>query len=351
MHEDHRLGSEGRRSATVDRLRIVGVAGNGETTGAQAVGICNERNRTMNIENMENWEIVRAARAMGCMAATVQGVKRFIEHRKGAVLDRLPIFPRRLAVDMRKIRARKIGYMEVGFESKDGEMSARYTFYRNNPKLRAVHEFEPTTNPKMHGQFTEECRRSGRWNTTHRTVFYYSVIRVDINGMRAIWSRHGKRDRVIRPPKGCYLHVDRLGFRIVDIDTGEDFHPSAAGMGSMRYKSIARANIDHKLAVVRRMDRERKEADDIERSYRRDIQRAQAGGLDVQVTLDDSLRSGNCEAGSLEFARRITGLTSDEIRKARHLIKIPGRVLLRTKNKLAMRAHKQAWMRETMVCI
>jgi hypothetical protein len=74
----------------------------------------------------------------------------------------------------------------------------------------------------------------------------------------------------------------------------------------------------------------------------------------VRVTMDDSRRAGNCIEGSLVFAERKLGIDRESVLKSRHLFSVPAPVLLRHSNEDKPRVNaaiRQAWMRETTVCI
>lgn len=72
------------------------------------------------------------------------------------------------------------------------------------------------------------------------------------------------------------------------------------------------------------------------------------------VTLLDSRSAGNCVEGSLAFAERKLGIPRAEILSAGYLFSVPADRLLRVANgntAQAEAAARDAWMRETTVCI
>jgi len=114
----------------------------------------------------------------------------------------------------------------------------------------------------------------------------------------------GVRSKIAKAPKGWSWNLDDNGIRIVNA-TGVDYHPTASDLLTMSPAEIAgkaRDNNRIRKSAKRQADAEIREAKRTAAQEADIIRRAEAEGC--MVCLADSVRAGNCSAGSVNWGQR-----------------------------------------------
>lgn len=150
-------------------------------------------------------------------------------------------------------------------------------------------------------------------------ISYVRAVGLVLSPERVAVSLHGRPDAIYPAPEGMRWDIDEHGLRLVS--ARGDYHPSATDFLAQDPVAECVANLN-RLADVR----EKAEAE-----ARAEI----AAARDVEVCLADSLRAGNCLAGSLAFAES-RGLDTRRHFAPALLIRLGGDSLLRVR--LAVRA-------------
>jgi hypothetical protein len=100
----------------------------------------------------------------------------------------------------------------------------------------------------------------------------------------------GKRQVVVGAAAGCRWDIDDNGLRLLDVATGDDYHPSD--------EELLRCNPSQTCVYELRRNAEKRRAEKAAAV----AEAAAAEG--VMVCLADSIRAGNCRTGSESFAAR-----------------------------------------------
>ena len=133
--------------------------------------------------------------------------------------------------------------------------------------------------------------RNGRWRTVQSAIGRYSVRSVaviDPQDDRNVLHLLHKTANVVRLPEGWRWRLDRLGLAAVGPDE-TDYHPTAGVLLGGAGAVVACAQVE---AATRRgvvVDEQLRAA-------------LEAGNADPLVCAADSLRAGNCRAGTLAWA-------------------------------------------------
>lgn len=146
----------------------------------------------------------------------------------------------------------------------------------------------------------DEGRYSSRCTWTK--VTYHPMIRsygwIDREGRLAVRFADLPLRR-IKAPHGYRWDKDRNGFRLVaNRNNDADYHPTASDLLSMTPRQIA-AELRENYT---RREAQRKLAREEQRRAKNAVKRAEKEGC--RVCLTDSLRAGNCEAGTRYWASR-----------------------------------------------
>lgn len=136
-------------------------------------------------------------------------------------------------------------------------------------------------------------RYSSRCTYTHYeyqpTVGCYGLA----SGSRLVFSYAGGK-KMLPAPQGYRWTTDRNGIALVSLDGKKDYHPDS---DDLRFYSPA-AIRSKLLALYRqRQEQAKKEKDDLAA-----VRRAEREGAAICVA--DSVRAGNCKAGTVNFANR-----------------------------------------------
>jgi len=149
-------------------------------------------------------------------------------------------------------------------------------------------------------------------------------------GGQALVYHHHDGKRFVKAPRGWRWHQDDNGLRLISRSSPtDDFHPNSddllKGTGYLLKRAVA-------LRQTRRAEAARS---------RREINLLVGHAPGVRVCLQDSLNAGNCETGTLEFARR-HGLDPEFYYTPTKLLKLePGNQRVKLAIAFAARRHAQ----------
>jgi hypothetical protein len=142
---------------------------------------------------------------------------------------------------------------------------------------------------------------------------------------------------------------------IIRLSDGADYHPLAWFISSPKTCSLyPPSQVDNWINELDQLARWRVEttrrAEENKRSAEYWREQRNAEKTDCFVTLADSLRAGNCMAGSLGFAREI-GINLSALKEFPWLVQVPASKVLELGGERGRLACFAAWERETMVSI
>lgn len=173
---------------------------------------------------------------------------------------------------------------------------------------------------------------------------YQSCVGISKSGKSAVVIVSCVLKRRIIAPKDLRFDHDDTGIFCRRLTDNMDFHPESKDWLRKDFWTNVRKQMA--LNYTKRLSNRKIEQEGNRLKSIMDKQMASA-----YVLLEDSRRAGNCVAGSLAFAERRLGLTSDEILAAPFLVKVQANRLLSTNEPRARAAVIQAWKRETIVAI
>lgn len=150
---------------------------------------------------------------------------------------------------------------------------------------------------------TNHGRYSSRCSYTHYT--YSVIIRswvVLLPETKKLVAKIGDYpQKIISAPRGYRWGADKNGVRLISIaHPTADFHPTAADLLLGARHCVKKLQENRKARWAVEVERRKAKADAAQAE--RIMRRAEAEGL--SVCLRDSLRAGNCEAGTVQWASR-----------------------------------------------
>lgn len=225
---------------------------------------------------------------------------------------------------------------------------------KENPRKKNIYFGNPVKKAPKPGKFAIP-----RWETIHyRGKFkgwkgskiyadYSSRVRYTSDGRTARLIQSGEMGPVIPAPAGMRWGSDSNGVKLVRISDGMDYHPTLEDYRAKDFASRVRKAMARNYLARHATAKSVKEAARFEKIFGRE------SGSCI-VTLEDSRRAGNCVEGTLRFAERKLKCDRSAILAAKHLFGVRASQLRAHANGDAQRAEaaiRQAWMRETTVCI
>ena len=231
-------------------------------------------------------------------------------------------------------------YGELAAQSECQERNRRLSNWRNpQPTLKSDLHLSYTTNT-IHYKGSFRGRTGGEY-----TPRYYSEFRFNINsGKVGAWSYLDKENVMhvmnVRAPRGYRFDVDVHGVKLVSLSCSDDdyhFDGDDLMQGVSFLRSCVITNRNKRMEDKRTRRRSKSE----EKVFYRLLPK-------LQVRLQDSIRAGNCVAGTLAYAER-RGISRDQALKDPSAF-LPGEKIDQDDTR-AMNAARAAFQRETMVCI
>ena len=139
-----------------------------------------------------------------------------------------------------------------------------------------------------HGRYSSRCKYT-RWSY----VPILKSLAIISRWGSTILYRHHSGSSFVPAPRGWYWDADANGLRLVSRSSPkDDFHPDSGDLQKGTNHLLHRAVV---LRAQRRVEAAK---------ARREKQFLLRHSKGVKVGLQDSVRAGNCQAGSLEFAKR-----------------------------------------------
>ena len=192
--------------------------------------------------------------------------------------------------------------------------------------------------------------KRGRWKTVATSSHVVSVLSYLEHGLKLV-VLHGICHLTGKPykrrqlaPKGYSFSSDDFGFKVVETATGADYHPSSDELRGSVSDWVARLVSNREGAEKVKLEAARSNAEFL----------AIHGGASTRVTLEDSMRAGNCVEGTLRFCEAKLGIRRADIIAARHLVTVSADRLLGRANGDIQRVKRAiicAFERETAISI
>lgn len=204
------------------------------------------------------------------------------------------------------------------------------------------------------GRYSRSCK----YTKYSYDPVYTSYVTVAFSNNGLIYKRGfagQMKSSLVKSPKGMAFEIDEDGLLLRRKSDKMDFHINGDTLEKKNFVTYVRKQMaaNYKIRL-----RQKKEAKLAEIQAAKDKSRAEfldkifkADLKTTMVTLHDSRKAGNCIEGSLSFAERKLGIGRQEIIGGGHLFKVRGEKLFATGENRAIAAVKQAWARETTVCI
>lgn len=147
------------------------------------------------------------------------------------------------------------------------------------------------------GRYSSRCQYT-HYEYTRRIESWGAVVGTNL--FARIDTAAGIRTRTIKAPRGYRWNIDKNGIRILSLTNPRcDYHPTAAEiLNQTDLRKLAKENLKKRVELAKL---ERKEKKEVKRAADL-IKKAEREG--ATVCLADSVRAGNCRAGTEAWARR-----------------------------------------------
>lgn len=239
------------------------------------------------------------ARLAGLSSAkTAKGILAFVRKNPVALL---PLTPRKRTSEDWKSSEESRKWTTQPTYNRDLATHATQIAKESNKRLSNWNSPVPRVQSvKLGSVFSEGFRYKGKFSGYKGSTYhpeYNSYFRVARNsgGVCEYYADNALIRRRLAP-KGLRFSLDALGVRVIEISSGVDYHFYAEDFAKKDFAAFVRREIANKKRLQAHNQREAKKRQEIEKALHNPKKLAK-----VWVTRDDSLESGNCQAGTDRF--------------------------------------------------
>lgn len=198
-------------------------------------------------------------------------------------------------------------------------------------------------NVNNEGRYSRSCK----YTKYSYDPVYTSYVTIAFSNNGLIYKRGfagQMKSSLVKAPKGMDFEIDENGLLLRRKSDKMDFHINGDILEKKNFVTYVRKQMAANYKIRLCQKKEAKLAAFLDKIFKADLKT-------TMVTLHDSRKAGNCIEGTLTFAEKRLGISRQEIIGGGHLFKVRGEKLFATGENRAIAAVKQAWARETAVCI